>query len=154
MLAFDLIGQPDTTEALEKLGPARDLELMVLYYGALARRAFLGRILGAAGYDEPGKQLHLLEWPADRELDLARLIRQTGVKKVVLFGYDLQRLGIHVEVANYFPLTLAGTTYLIADSLEFIEQTKNDGDNRPAGALWTAFKTDFIAPVRTNTASA
>ncbi|MCP9236590.1 hypothetical protein [Lewinella sp. JB7] len=145
MLEFTLVGQPDTEGAVAKLGPARDLDLLVVYYGELARRAFLGRILGAAGYTEPGSQLHLLEWPADRELDLAGLVRRLGVTKVVLFGYDLQRLGLHFSVANYFPLTVGDVTYLIADSLEFIEQTKDDGDNRAAGALWTAIKAHFVA---------
>ncbi|CAH0999494.1 hypothetical protein LEM8419_00794 [Neolewinella maritima] len=144
MLPFTLIDQADTAGALEKLGPARDLDVLVLYYGELARRAFLGKILGAAGYTDPGTQLHLLEWPADQDLDLSTLVRSLNVNKVMLFGYTLPRLGLHLEVANYFPLTVAGTTYLIADSLDFIEDAKAGGDNRAAGALWTAVKGAFL----------
>ncbi|PPK88644.1 hypothetical protein CLV84_1614 [Neolewinella xylanilytica] len=144
MLPFQLIGQPEYGDALQLLGPGRDLELLVLYHGELTRRAFLGRILAAAGYQEPGKELHLLEWPASDDLDLAGLIRRTGATKIILFGYIPRRLGLHFEVANYVPITVAGITYLFADSLEFIEQTKDSGDNRAAGSLWGAMKTSFL----------
>ena len=146
MLPFTLIAQPESKAALDKLGPARDLELLVIYHGELALRQFLGRILGAAGYKEPGTQLHLLEWPVDRILDLASLLRTLGTTKVILFGYDLPLLGIHLTVANYFPVTVAGVTYLMADSLEYISQAKENGDNQPAGALWSAVKQDFLNP--------
>ena len=145
MLPFTLIGQPDASEAVRRLGPARDLPLLVLYHGELARRAFLQRILGAAGYREAGEQLHLLEWPADRHLDLSGLIRQICVSKVILFGYEPARLGLHFGVANYFPVTVGGITYLLADSLEYIEQTKEQGDNRAASALWNGVKDSFLA---------
>jgi hypothetical protein len=144
MLPFPLIGQPTHQPALSKLGPDRDLDLLVIYHGDLSLRKFLARILKAAGYDEPGNQLHLLEWPAGEPLDLTGLLRELGANKVILFGYDLRPLGLHVEVANYFPITLAGVTYLTADSLEYISQTKDAGDNRAAGALWAAVKVDFM----------
>ncbi|THH40366.1 hypothetical protein [Neolewinella litorea] len=147
MLPFTLVSQPDHAEALAKLGPGRDLSLLVLYFGELSLRAFLQRILAAAGYENPGTELHLLEWPADRPLDLAGLCRNLGVSKVLLFGYDPARLGLHFEVANYYSVTVGGVTYLQADSLEFIEQTKAAGDNRAAAALWTAVKDGFA---RTN----
>ncbi len=143
MLPFQLIAQPGYGEALERLGPDRNLDLLVLYYGELSLRTFLGRILAAAGYKEPGKELHLLEWLPAAKLDLAGLIRQTGATKVVLFGYAPARLGIHIDAANYFPVTVAGITYLFADSLEYIQQTKEGGDNRAAAALWVAIKQDF-----------
>lgn len=143
MLPFNLIGQPECADALARLGPGRDLPLLVVYFGELARRAFLQRILAAAGYRNPGSELHLLEWPADQPLDLSGLTRTLGVSRVILFGYAPARLGLHLEVANYFPVTLGGVTYLLADSLEFIEQAKSEGDNRPAGALWNAIKADF-----------
>ena len=146
MLPFQLIGQPDYDAALQKLGPARDLDLLVLYHGELSRRSFLGRILGAAGYRDPGTELHLLEWSAAEDLDLRGLIRQLGVSKVILFGYPVDRLGLHFSVANYFPVTVGEITYLLADSLEFIEQQKTAGDNRPAAALWNAIKDSFLQP--------
>ena len=145
MLPFNLIGQPEVGPALEKLGPARELELLVVYHGELSRRTFLRRILAAAGYDAPGEQLHLLEWPVERDLDLTGLIRALGVTKVMLFGYELAGLGLHFEVANYFPLEVGGVTYLIADSLEYIEDAKAGGDNRAAGALWNGMKDRFCA---------
>lgn len=144
MLPFNLIAQPEADAALRKLGPSRDLELLVIYHGELSLREFLGRILTAAGYREPGTQLHLLEWPADNPLDLSTLIRTLGVKKVIIFGFDLPLLGNHLTVANYYPVTVAGVTYLNADSLEFISQAKEKGDNQPAGALWTAVKKSFL----------
>lgn len=143
MLPFTLISQPETGPALQKLGPRRDLDLLIVYYGELGLREFLGRILGAAGFDEPGTQLHLLEWPVEASLDLTSLIRKLGVKRVILFGYHLPLLGNHFTVANYFPLTVAGITYLSADSLEYILESKERGDNRPAGALWSAVKQQF-----------
>ena len=144
MLPFTLIGQPDNAAALEKLSPARDLDLLVVYHGELALRSFLQRILGAAGYQDPGTQLHLLEWPQDTPLDLASLVRVLNCDKVIVFGYALPQLGLHLAVANYFPIAVAGTTYLIADSLEYISQTKEAGDHQAAGALWTAMKEAFL----------
>lgn len=143
MLPFRLIGQPDYASALERLGPSRKLPLLVVYHGELARRAFLSRILAAAGYKNPGEELHLLEWSAAEDLDLSGLLRQLGVRKVMLFGYPAARLGLHFAVANYFPLTVAGVTYLFADSLEHIELTKAQGDNRAAGALWKSIQQSF-----------
>ena len=140
MLPFRLTGQPDYAGALEQLSPDRDRELLVVYYGELARRAFLGRILGAAGYRQPGEDLHLLEWPVTDDLDLSGLLRNLRARKVILFGYPPEQLGLHFRVANYFPLTVAGVTYLFADSLEHIERTKDEGDNRAAGALWKAIQ--------------
>ena len=140
MLPFRLTGQPDYAGALEQLSPDRDRELLVMYHGELARRAFLGRILAAAGYRQPGEDLHLLEWPVTDDLDLAGLLRNLRTRKVILFGYPPEQLGLHFHVANYFPLTVAGVTYLFADSLEHIERTKEEGDNRAAGALWKAIQ--------------
>ena len=132
MLPFTLIGQPGIDAALEKLSPDRDRPLLVMYHGELARRAFLGRILKAAGYDEPGTQLHLLEWPAAEPLDLTGLARRIGVVKIILFGYEPKHLGLHFNVANYFPVTVAGCTYMLTDSLEFIESSK-EGRGRGCG---------------------
>ena len=146
MLPFRLTGQPGYADALACLSPDRDRELLVVYHGELARRAFLGRILGAAGYRQPGEDLHLLEWPATDDLDLAGLLRSLRSSKVILFGYPPERLGLHFRVANYFPLTVAGVTYLFADSLEHIERTKAQGDNRPAGALWKAIQQAYCKP--------
>ena len=146
MLPFRLTGQPDYADALDRLSPDRDRELLVVYHGELARRAFLGRILGAAGYRDPGQELHLLEWPAAEDLDLAGLLRGLQSRKVILFGYPPERLGLHFRVANYFPLTVAGVTFLFADSLEHIERTKEEGDNRAAGALWKAIQQAYCKP--------
>ena len=137
---FPLTGQPDYRDALDRLGPARDLALLVVYHGELARRAFLLKILNAAGYDDPGRQLHLLEWPATEPLDLAGLLGACGATKVLLFGYEPPDLGLHFTVSQYFPVTIGGTTYLLADSLEFIETTKVEGDTRAAGALWRSLR--------------
>ena len=146
MLPFRLTGQPAYAGALEQLSPDRNRDLLVLYHGELARRAFLGRILGAAGYRQPGEDLHLLEWPVTDDLDLAGLVRNLRARKVILFGYAAERLGLHFRVANYFPLTVAGVNYLFADSLEHIERTKEEGDNRAAGALWKAIQQAYCKP--------
>jgi hypothetical protein len=144
MLPFTLITQPTYEDALHKLSPARDLELLVVYHGEIGLRDFLRRILHAAGYDEPGRQLHLLELSVNDPLDLTGLIRTLGVDRVLLFGYDLPSLGLHLRADNYQPVTVADVTYLFADSLEFISRTKENGDNRAAAALWTAIKSAFL----------
>lgn len=139
-----LVAQPDHRAALATLGPARDLPLLVLYHGELARRAFLERVLNAAGYDAPGTQLHLLEWPPAGPLDLAALVRELGVSQVLLFGYEPAALGLHFRVQQYFPLPVGGVRYLLADSLEFIEDSKERGDTAAAGALWNAVREGFL----------
>ena len=132
------IGQPDYADALAALGPARDLPLLVLYHGELPRRAFLEKVLTAAGHADPAREVHLLDWPATTPLDLSGLVRELNVSTVYLFGYDLPALGLHFEVGQYFPLAVGGVTYLVADSLEFIEDSKERGDNRAARSLWAA----------------
>lgn len=129
-----LIGQPDNAATEGQLSQRTDLELLVVFDGELP---FLERVLKAAGYDEPANQIHLLRWTADDGgLDMARITRQLNIKKVMLFGQDLKALGLHFNVAPYFPVSLAGCSYLVSQSVKVISDAKAAGDNKPAGLLW------------------
>jgi len=137
-----LINQPDNTSALAALDLDAGHNLLVLYDGELP---FLERVLKAAGYDQPAKQLHLVEWTDNKKgLDLAAILRQLGIQRVMLFGQDLVNLGLHFSVAPYFPVTVAGTTYLISESVAAIAAAKAAGNNAPAGALWRGIQTGFL----------
>jgi len=119
--SFSLIGQPDN-------------EL-----------PFLERVLAAAGYQEPASQLHLLRWTADEGgLDLARIVRRLQINKVMIFGQEAKAMGLHFVVAPYFPVEVAGVTYLLAPSVKSIADAKAKGDNGPAGALWRGIKSGFM----------
>ena len=141
---IDLIGQPEYGEALRQLSPnaVAGVDLLVVYDGELD---FLTRVLNAAGFDEPALQLHLLHWsPAAGGLDLAGLTRHLAIKRVLLFGQDLQELGLHFHVADYFPVQVAGVTYLKTPPVSTIASAKANGDNGPAAALWRGVKANFM----------
>ena len=140
--SFPLIGQPGNDGIDLQLSERTDLDLLVVYDAELP---FLERILAAAGYDQPTHQLHLLRWTAeDGPLDLARIQRGLQLSKIILFGQDLPALGLHFRVAPYFPVTLAGVTYLTAPPLATIAAAKAKGDNGPAGNLWRAIQAEFL----------
>lgn len=106
---------------------------------------FLARVLGAAGFDDPKLQLHLLEWsPTNGPLDFVRLIRHLKIKRVLLFGQDMESLGLHFQVANYFPVEVSGVSYMTNPSVAVIAEAKAKGDNGPAGALWRGVKAEFM----------
>lgn len=141
---IDLIGQPDYQDALAKLSPEAvvGVDTLVVYD---ADYDFLERVLNAAGYDDPSLQLQLLEWsPAAGSLDLAGLLRRLRIKRVLLFGQDAAALGLHFTVAEYFPVAVAGVTYLVAPSVETISAAKASGNNGPAGSLWRGVKAAFM----------
>ncbi|WP_020570475.1 hypothetical protein [Neolewinella persica] len=143
---IDLIGQPEYAEALRKLSPnaVAGVDTLVVYDTDLA---FLSRVLNAAGYDDPALQLHLLGWSPDQgDIDMAGLVRHLKIRKVMLFGQELKGLGLHFNVADYFPVEVSGCTYLVCPSAETIATAKANGDNGPAGALWRAVKAQFMNP--------
>ena len=141
---FDLVNQPDPAAARERLNAnvSPEADMLVLYQD---NYDFLERVLQAAGYDDPQTQLHLLPWsPADGPLTLTTLQRQLGVTRTLLFGQDLPALGLHFQVIDFFPVTLAGVTYLTCPSVASIADAKAGGNNGPAGALWRAVKGHFL----------
>lgn len=140
---IDLIGQPGYADALRQLSPSAvaGVDMLVIYDTDFE---FLARVLGAAGYDDPKLQLQLLEWaPTSGPLDLTGLIRRLQIKRVLLFGQNLKSFGLHFEVADYFPVQVAGVTYMKNPSAGEIAAAKANGDNGPAGALWRGVKASF-----------
>lgn len=141
---IDLIGQPEYRDALRQLSPNAvvGVDVLVIYDGDFD---FLARVLNAAGYDDPKLQLQLLLWsPAEGGLDLTGLIRHLKIRRVLLFGQDTAALGLHFQVADYFPVEVAGVTYLKNPSVAHISEAKAKGDNGPAGALWRGVKGHFM----------
>lgn len=144
---IDLIGQPNYADALRQLSPnaVAGVDMLVVFD---TEYDFLARVLGAAGYDDPKLQLQLLEWtPASGPVDLAGLIRHLQIKRVLLFGQGMRSLGLHFEVADYFPVQVAGVTYMKSPSVGEIATAKANGDNGPAGALWRGVKGGFLREV-------
>ncbi|TXF90058.1 hypothetical protein FUA23_07400 [Neolewinella aurantiaca] len=141
---IELIGQPGYAEAIRQLSPnaVDGVDLLIVYDSDYD---FLERVLAAAGYDDPKLQLHLLEWsPAAGPLDLTGLIRHLKIKRVLLFGQDMKSLGLHFQVADYFPVEVGGVNYMRNPSAATISEAKNKGDNGPAGALWRGVKASFM----------
>jgi hypothetical protein len=141
---IDLIGQPNYDDALRQLSPnaVEGVDMLVIYDSDIE---FLNKVLGAAGFDEPKLQLQLLEWTAaSGPLDLTGLIRHLNIKRVLLFGQDRKALGLHFEVADYFPVQVAGVTYMKNPSAAEIATAKANGNNGPAGALWRGVKGRFM----------
>lgn len=141
---IDLIGQPDYADALRQLSPnaVDGVEMLVVYD---TDYDFLARVLGAAGFDDPKLQLHLLEWsPANGPLDLTGLIRHLKIKRVLLFGQEMKSLGLHFQVVDYFPVKVSGVSYMKNPSAVVISEAKANGDNGPAGALWRGIKENFM----------
>ncbi|MEM9261291.1 MAG: hypothetical protein AAGA62_16745 [Bacteroidota bacterium] len=114
-------------------------DLLVLYDEDLP---FVQRVLKAAGYTE--EDFHAVHWEKGTALNLSLLLRQLNVSKIILFGQDLPTLGLHLQVATNFPVTLAGRTYLVAAPIASITSAKAKGDNGPAAALWRALQQGLL----------
>lgn len=124
--------------------PARPL--LVLYDPATENQEFLHSILKAAGYQSPETEAWLLAWPRQQSLDLAALLRHLGTQQLMIFGLDLPPLGLHLQLAPYVPVQLAGNWYLLADGLAEIQAEKAAGKTAKAAALWKAIKSQFMYP--------
>jgi len=131
--------QPDNDWLTEQITEAAaDKTLLVIYDGELG---FLERVLAAAGYADPKRELHLIRREADdAALDLTVLCHQLGIRQVILFGQELPALGLHFNVAPYAPIEVGGRTYLVCESAVHIAEQKELGNNKPAGALWAGVK--------------
>ncbi|MFT6484000.1 MAG: hypothetical protein ACJAWN_000713 [Neolewinella sp.] len=141
---IDLIGQPDYADALRQLSPnaVEGVDMLVIHG---TDYDFLARVLGAAGFDDPKLQLHLLEWsPITGPLDLTGLIRHLKIKRVLLFGQDMKSLGLHFQVLDYFMVEISGVSYMKSPPAGEIAGAKAKGDNGPAGSLWQGVKGGFM----------
>jgi hypothetical protein len=141
-LNFQLIGQPDLNDLPAEMTASPDKDLLIVFRDNLP---FLERILGAAGFQTPAEQLHLLAWaPEDGPLDLTGLARHLRVEKIILFGQSLPSLGLHFQLTDYFPVEIAGRRFLKAPALDKISAAKDAGNNGPAGLLWKAIQNGFL----------
>ncbi|NJC26752.1 hypothetical protein [Neolewinella antarctica] len=141
---MQLIQQPDNAALAEYVSePSPDKKLLVVYDAELP---FLERVLAAAGYDDPPRQLHLVRAEKTDEfgIDLSVLAGRLEVDQIMLFGQDLSALGIHFSVVANLPVEIAGRTYLIGESLSHIAGEKEAGNNTPAAALWRGVKGAFL----------
>ena len=134
-----VIQQPDNAELdTQNIVPEEHKDFLIIYDGGLP---FVERVLNAAGYDDPSEDIYLIRRGSDSaSVDLSTLLRQLGIKKVILFGQKLPELGLHFDVAHYVPLQIAGYTYMVCDSVTKIEAAKAAGDNGPSRDLWNGIK--------------
>lgn len=144
MLNFDLIAAPRYAAARQQLpDPPAESALLVLYDEGYD---FLAKVLTAAGYRDLPDGVHLVVWSAAEEgLDLLALARELNAHRLLLFGQDPARLGLHLQLANFFPVTVAGRRLMLCPSLPQIAAAKAAGDNGPAAALWRGLQNGFLA---------
>ena len=74
-------------------------------------------------------------------LDLNPLLAQTGVTKVIAFGYSPSELGLHVNEAHYHPYQIGELTYLFSESIAVLTSDKSKKI-----ALWQALQKVFLTP--------
>lgn len=98
---------------------------------------FLGKILGAIGYDilQDVAQVELA--PAEG-FSLSVLQSRLPIKDVVVFGKPPQALGLKWKYKPYVSIARNGQQYLFADSLSKIES-----DKALKRTLWTALQAMF-----------
>ena len=118
--------------------------LLVLYDQATAAPDFLESILTAAGYQQADQEAWLLGWSQGAPLDLAALMRHLGSEQLIIFGLDLAPLGLHLQLAPYVPVQLAGVWCMRADGLANIQAEKATGRTAKAAALWKGIKSQFL----------
>ena len=138
-----ITAQPDNAFLAEhELVPDPEKKLLVVYESDLP---FLQRVLTAAGYKDPNADLHLLRREAsDPDLDLATLVRGLGVGQVILFGQELNSLGLHFVIARYAPVEIAGTRYMVCPGVGEVAGAKKRGDKRPSLDLWRGLQAGFL----------
>ncbi len=136
-----LVHLPDEACEFASWVPDERKCVLILYDDRLP---FLLKVLQAAGYEEPEEEIYLVRWRADESLDLTALATRLQVEKIVLFGQSLSSLGLHFTAADYFPIEVGGRTYMTCESLTRIESAKDEGNNKPAGALWRGIQQAFL----------
>ena len=141
--ALNIILQPNNTEVGEQLGSeSGDKNTLIIYDTDIS---FLERVLAAAGYTAPADELHLLRREPDSQaLDLTTLLRELNVDRVLLFGQELHKLGLHFTIAKYAPLKIGGYTFMVCDPVADIAAAKELGNNTPSRALWNGIKLAYL----------
>lgn len=62
------------------------------------------------------------------------------IRQVISFGIPLTQLGIQANIPFYTPTPIGPTSFLTAEPLALIRESREKGDNRRAGALWKALQ--------------
>ena len=139
---FKLIAISDLRPMLERIEgnpPFKFLIVSMVSSQKTEDREFLARVLGAVQLTLES-EVALLEIGPDELPPLSALINHTGATYILCFGTEAEQLGIRAGIQLYTPTLLNGCHYLFADSLSLIRETREKGDNKRAGALWTAIK--------------
>lgn len=100
--------------------------------------AFLTKIIGAVKYDLNRDTL-LCILPNDSKLSLQTILKKHSIKKVLVFGIELNKLALHLQLPIYQPIKWNNLELLQADNLSKISQ-----NNQLKGALWNALQAIFL----------
>ena len=100
--------------------------------------AFLTKIIGAVKYDLNRDTL-LCVLPSDNKLSLQTILKKHPIKKVLIFGVELPKLALHLQLPIYQSIKWNNLELLRVDTLSKISQNK-----QLKGALWNALQAIFL----------
>ena len=101
-------------------------------------KSFLENILKAVNLDL-NKDVMLLNITDKHNLSFIRLQTKAQFSKAIFFGTDPKSLGINLVLKPYQPVLFDNCHYLLADSLENIQNNVNTKKN-----LWTCLKEMYL----------
>ncbi len=145
-LDFDLYAKPARQLKATDLSGQGKAGIFIAYdpgVNADNNLAYLKKILGAAKIDLDS-DTYILALSKEEQLQLDKRQFDNEIKYVLLFGVHPKQLSLNFIIPPYQVKLYQGETYLIVDALELIQEERQAGNNKKAGALWLALKQMFL----------
>ncbi len=138
LINFSLTPKTEKATILE-LCQGNNAKGVCLIYNAveIEKLPFLAKILAAVQLDIKDDVITISS-TIKQSFSLSDLSDELSLKKVIIFGFSPQHIGLQVQFQKYQLYTIGSIQYLFADKLELIEQTK-----AKKGLLWGALQQMF-----------
>lgn len=146
-LDFDLYAKPERQLKATDLSGQGQAGIFIVYdpgVNAADNLAYLKKILAAAKIDLDN-DTYCLALSKEEQLQLDKRQFAHEIKHVLLFGVQPKQLSLNFILPPYQVKLYQKETYLIVDALELIQEERQAGNNKKAGALWLALKQIFLS---------
>ncbi len=138
LINFSIVPKTEKATILEHCKGNNAKGICLVYNASESEQLpFLAKILAAVELDMKEDVIALTS--TDKQsFSLSDLSSELSFKRVIVFGFSPQHIGLQVQFQKYQIYTLGGIQYLFADNLELIESTK-----AKKGLLWGALQQMF-----------
>lgn len=145
-LDFDLYAKPERLLEATELSGQGQAGIFIAYAPGQASSNnldYLKKILGAAKIDLES-DTYFVALSTEEQLQLDKRQFATDIKYILLFGVQPKQLSLNFILPPYQVKLYQGETYLLVDALGLIQEERQAGNSKKAGALWLALKQMFL----------